>query len=305
MSRMQIRSPRLFLRITVRSRITLPPSFDLRCLLSPPSFHLPHISILVLSSRYKFAIGGNGGDKSNVQWRAEPADHFHSHHLSCVFAWLKDRWGRIHSFKLLLFYSRRNNLLYAVHKEQSGLRGGKEKICGSHCLVWKFILNLVPHACEISHSDSGNHFLFLHKIFIQNFKVYRPPGQRSLLFYVSETCWNKECFELTSVRTYTVPRTLSHKGVSNGDWKYTLTQKYLTFISERCKTAYVGQNRLSETTLTILALRLWENLSRFTSSPIKSPNQLRPPSEEDCVHNSFYYEVFYRTSHPCLWKYRH
>ena len=210
----------------------------------------------------------------------------------------------MHSFKLLPFYSQRNNLPYAVHMEQSVLRGGKEKICRSLCLVWKFILNLVTHAFEISHSDSGNYFLFLHKRFIQNLKLYRPPGQRSLLFNVSETCWTKECFELTSVWTYTVPLTLSHKGASNGDWKYTPTQKYLTVISERCNTAYVGQNRLSETTLTISAMRLWGNLSRFTSSPIVS-EPTTATFRRKIVHNSLYYEVLYRTSHPGLWKYRH
>jgi hypothetical protein len=182
----------------------------------------------------------------------------------------------MHSFKLLPFYSQRNNLPYAVHKEQSVLRGDKEKICRSLCLVWKFILNIVTHAFQISHSDSGNYFLFLHKRFIQNFKLYRPPGQRFLLFYVSETCWTKECFKLTSVRTYTVPRTLSHKGASNGDWKYTLTEKYLTVISERCNIAYVGQNRLSETTLTILAVRYGETCLDLSCLQL-SPNQLRPP----------------------------
>ena len=55
----------------------------------------------------------------------------------------------------------------------------------------------------------------------------------------------------------------SHKGASDGEWKYTLKQKYQMVISERCNRAYVGQNRLSETTLLISSLRLRENLSGF------------------------------------------
>jgi len=65
--------------------------------------------------------------------------------------------------------------------------------------------------------------LSTHKVYSE-FRSVSPPGQWSLLFYVSETCWTKESFELTSVRIRAVPRTLGHKGTSKGDQKYTLTQ---------------------------------------------------------------------------------
>ena len=149
MSRMQISSPQLFLRnysvVKNNSSPILRPTLS--------AFPYPLLVATYIHPRTLFAVQvccwwwWRGG--VHVQWRTESADHFHSNHWSCVFAWLKDRWGWIHRFKFLPFYTRRNNLLYAVHKEQCVLRGGKEKICGSLCLVWKFVLNLVKHAFEI------------------------------------------------------------------------------------------------------------------------------------------------------------
>jgi len=100
---MQISSPLLFFFLRNYSAVKNSFSPILRTTLPafPYPHQLPHISLLVLSLRYKFAIGDDGREVSNVQWRAEPADHFHSHNLSCLTQGHEGEYTASSSFRFI------------------------------------------------------------------------------------------------------------------------------------------------------------------------------------------------------------